>query len=168
MDARQYERLTAPLRRKPLLCSLLRTANRLTTAAVYAVYVLYNLLLLVQRDRQLLPTLLVPAVFFLLISVCRDRINAPRPYEVLDIDPIIRKDTHGHSFPSRHVFSVFLIATTIGTQVLWLGAALAVIGVFICIIRVVGGVHFPRDVFAGLLLGVACGLLGCSVWNALI
>ncbi|MGN1013815.1 MAG: phosphatase PAP2 family protein [Butyricicoccus sp.] len=168
MNARQYTQLTAPLRRRPGLCSALRTTNRLTTALVYAVYILYALWLLLHRDSRLAPTLLVPAVFFLLVSVWRDRINAPRPYEILDIDPIIHKNTRGHSFPSRHVFSVFIIATTIGTQVLWLGAALGVVGIVIGIIRVLGGVHFPKDVIVGLLLGVACGLLGCGVWNALI
>ena len=50
---------------------------------------------------------------FVGLSVVRKIINAPRPYEKFDMPPVLEKDTKGKSFPSRHVFSVFIIAMTI-------------------------------------------------------
>ena len=34
------------------------------------------------------------------------------------------------------------------------------LGVLIALIRVIGGVHFPRDVLSGAVLGAACGAVG--------
>lgn len=103
--------------------------------------------------------LLVPAVSFGVLSLARARIDAPRPYEVLAIDPLISKNTRGRSFPSRHVFSSFVIAMG------WLawrwpvGVALLVASAMLAVVRVLGGVHWPRDVIVGALLGIAAGVL---------
>ena len=87
-------------------------------------------------------------------------INAPRPYEKFDMPPVIEKDTKGKSFPSRHVFSVFIIAFTIFVSHTGAGIMIALIGVAIAIIRVVGGVHEPRDVIAGAIAGIVAGIVG--------
>lgn len=163
MTSQQYQNWTAALRRHPNRIRILTAANHLTTTAVYAVYVLYLLVLFLQNQAALPAAILVPGISFVLLSFYRDRLNAPRPYEVLDIQPLIQKDTKGHSFPSRHVFSVFVIAFTIGTQILWLGIALGIVGIIICVIRVLGGVHFPKDVLAGLALGLLCGVVGFAL-----
>ena len=44
-----------------------------------------------------------------------------------------------------------------------LGPVLAVITLLIALVRVIGGVHFVKDVTAGALLGGALGWLGCFV-----
>ncbi len=163
MTAQQYHIMTSHIRKHPWMMSLIRIANRATTLAVYLIYTVYVLAQLFQQDSRLVETIAVPAVFFVLLSVARDKCNAHRPYEVLDIQPIIQKNTKGHSFPSRHVFSVFIIAAVIAQQVLWLGIVLGIIGVLISVLRVIGGVHFPRDVLAGACIGIACGLLGCQI-----
>ena len=90
----------------------------------------------------------------------RDRLNAKRPYEVLDIQPIITKNTKGHSMPSRHVFSMFVIAMAFLWVLPWAGALLLCFGAALALVRVIGGVHFPRDVIAGALVGIVSGILG--------
>ena len=66
--------------------------------------------------------------------------------------PVITKDTHGRSFPSRHVFSAFIIAFTVlicspSASPLWFtGILLAVIAAIIACVRVISGVHFISDV----------------------
>ena len=66
--------------------------------------------------------------------------------------------------PSRHIFSMFMIA--MGWLVFWppMGWTLLVVGVLLAVIRVLGGVHFPRDVLVGALCGIIAGLLGFWAW----
>ena len=118
------------------------------------------LCLLLARSPLLLRAVLTPGVSFVIVSLFRRVYNAPRPYEVLDIAPLIHKDTHGKSFPSRHVFSVFVITAVFFRVSPPLGALLAAVGVLIALIRVIGGVHFFMDVLAGALIGLLSGAAG--------
>lgn len=159
MTAGQYEALSAPFRGGWRQRALLG-ANRVLTGLCYAAYPVLLIALALGRDGRFWPALAVPAASFLLVSLARRAINAPRPYEVLDIDPIIHKDTRGKSMPSRHVFSIFMIAMTFLWVLPWAGAALLALGALLGCVRVIGGVHFPRDVIAGAAAGVCCGLAG--------
>lgn len=59
--------------------------------------------------------------------------------------------------PSRHVFSATVIAVSVLSVSKPLGWMLLVLAVILAVIRVVGGAHYPRDVIAGFLCGLACG-----------
>ncbi len=175
--AGQYERWSAPYRENPeALKSMLRTARTLKVVC----YLLYPALLAVAFFGVDLGGLLPPqagaawgspfmrillssALGFIIETVIRAGINAPRPYERLDIEPLIHKDTRGKSFPSRHVFSIYAIATCWLAVNVPLGLALMVAGVVLAWTRVLGGVHAPRDVVAGAILGVILCGLGCFV-----
>ena len=136
-----------------------------------AVYILYPLLLLylaathlTDMDPGLLPAVLVPGISFVLVSIFRYLYNAPRPYEMPGAkEPVIKKDAPGKSFPSRHIFSIFIIAVTL----FWVwpipGIIVGIAGTVLAVCRVMGGVHFPRDVIAGALIGIACGIIGYYV-----
>lgn len=163
MTARDYEAWTRPLRAHPRLTRLMLRGNTVLTGIVYAAYPLLLAVLLYQRDARLLECLLTPAISFAAVTVFRDRLNRPRPYEALDIRPLIHKNTRGHSFPSRHVFSSAVISCTFWYIAPPLGVLLLVITALLAVIRVLGGVHFPRDVIAGFLIGLAAGWIG-FVW----
>ena len=153
-----------------------KTIIILNSVLTKAVYVFYPLLLiylavyhLTDKEPGFVPALLVPGISFVLVSVFRNLVNAPRPYEVPGAKaPIIKKDAPGKSFPSRHVFSIFVIAAT----AFWVwpiaGILVGAAGVVLCWCRVAGGVHFPRDVIAGALIGVGCGIVGLYVILPLI
>ena len=120
-------------------------------------------MLFVDHNPWLLRAVFVPAVSFVGLTVIRRIINAPRPYETFDIPPVLEKDTKGKSFPSRHVFSVFIIAMTIFYEHPGAGVLLGSIGLLLGLVRVLVGVHEPRDIIAGAFAGIVCGIVGYYV-----
>lgn len=142
--------------------NILRIINNITTSLVYITYPIFLLVLGVNGDSRFWKVLLVPGISFVLLSVFRNYINASRPYEIYNIIPIINKDSKGKSFPSRHVFSVFVISMTLYYVSALVGTSLFLIGIIIGLVRVLGGVHFPRDVIGGIIMGVLSGIIG---WN---
>ena len=94
------------------------------------------------------------------VTLFRKIVNEPRPYEKYDLPPVIDKDAGGKSFPSRHVFSVFVIAVTVFVRNPVAGCILAMIGIMIAVIRVIGGVHTVWDVTAGAAVGILSGVIG--------
>lgn len=159
MTAEDYRRWSAPFRGERQ-AKTLGLVNKGLTLLCYFTYPLCLILLLAQQDERLRYCVLVPGTGFAVVSLFRHFYNAPRPYEVLEIDPLLLKETKGHSFPSRHVFSVFVIAMTY----LWLlppaGVVFLIVGVILALCRVLLGVHFPRDVAAGAAIGVLSALAG--------
>ena len=153
-----YQKLTAPLRRRPSLLKVLICFNRLMTLLMPLVYagVLFNAYL-VGTWRGLLLYLLLPAAGFIVLSLVRRRINQPRPYESWDFSPLLAKDVSGEgkSMPSRHVFSSTIIAMSALSLSPWFGLVLLFLTALLALVRVLGGVHYPKDV----LVGYACGLL---------
>lgn len=160
MTKEQYIKITEPLRNDPEKTKRVVSMNQLLTSVVFMVYPLYMAVLYGEKDPKLLKVIFVPAISFVLVTAFRKIINAPRPYEKFEIPPVIEKDTKGKSFPSRHVFSVFIIAVTIFYSHPGPGVVIGLIGVAMAVIRVLGGVHEVRDVVAGALIGLVCGIVG--------
>lgn len=160
MTKEQYLKITEPLRQDSQKAEKIKSVNRILTGFVFCIYPLYLLILFIEKDTWFWRALIVPAVSFVLLTAVRRMINAPRPYERFGIPPVIEKDTKGKSFPSRHVFSVFMIAMTIFYAYPGPGILLGIIGILLGITRVRAGVHEPRDIIAGALFGILCGIIG--------
>ena len=107
-----------------------------------------------------LSVLLSAALPFFAVSAVRMLIDAPRPYELYDFYENKPKEKAGRSFPSRHVYSAFVIATLAFVYSIPLGVGLLLIGAALAAARVFLGIHFIRDVVCGALVGVASGLIG--------
>lgn len=158
--------MTDALRARPVLARGVSLANKVITDAVYVAYPCLLVWLAYAAATgaagMLLRAALVPGISFVLVTVLRKVINAPRPYEVFDAAPVIPKDTRGNSFPSRHAFSIFVIAMTFCAccPLAWAGPVMLAAGVLLAVIRVVSGVHFPCDVVVGALLGMLAGFVG--------
>lgn len=163
MNKKTYEKIAKSLSKHPYGLKILKWTNTIITALVYCIYPVFLIVLAFNGDVRFWKSVLTPGVAFVLVSIFRNLFNAPRPYESLGIIPIIKKDTKGKSFPSRHVFSVFVIAETIYQTFNILGIILFLAGIILAIIRVLGGVHFPKDVVAGAIIGILFGILGFSL-----
>ncbi|MDO4903908.1 MAG: phosphatase PAP2 family protein [Limosilactobacillus sp.] len=154
----QYSKFQRWMENHPALIQILRWFNRCTVVVMYLSYVVMVATMACLRGLWAYPVLLVPGVGFILLTIVRKSLNAPRPYEKSGIEPLIKRGKKGDSFPSRHVFS----ATVISMVALWIawpfGVVLMVLSVLLACARVMGGVHYPRDVVAGMLAGVICGL----------
>lgn len=154
-----YRKISQPLHQRGAARAL-AAADKALVALAAAAFIGIALWLVANRDPRIVRYLAVCAISFAALSALRAKLNRPRPYELYDIDPLIKKDTKGKSFPSRHIFS----ATVISCALLWLDVRLGIAGFVvttaIAVIRVMGGVHFPRDVAAGAALGVLCGVIG--------
>jgi membrane-associated phospholipid phosphatase len=111
------------------------------------------------RWKQTALLVCVPAVSFVAVSVFRSCFHAKRPYEVYDFAPLIEKETKEKSFPSRHVFSIFVIGSTMVWFYPVAGILIGLMGCVLAVVRVVAGVHFPKDVLAGAVIGILCGCL---------
>lgn len=160
MNAEQYEALSRPFRAHPAALRALKGVNDGLKYLCYVLYPVLLVLLAVHEPAELLRAILTPAVLFVGLSAFRRLYDAPRPYEVLEIDPLIHKSTKGRSFPSRHIFSIFMIAMCWLAYCVPMGVFLLICGVFMAAIRVIGGVHYPKDVIAGALVAILGGIAG--------
>ena len=104
--------------------------------------------------------ILVPGFVFLGGTLLRKKLNFPRPYEQPGFTPLVEKETHGQSFPSRHALSAAVLAAVWLSFYPAVGGVMVAVTVSICVLRVLAGVHFPRDVIAGALLGFSLGIVG--------
>lgn len=154
-----YNKLTRSFQNKPTATRCLQVVNSLLTKIMYLIYPLMLIYLFCAQSNRLLAFILIPALSFVLVSVVRKLLNAPRPYEVWNITPLILKNTKGQSMPSRHVFSATIISMAILQLNLIWGIFFLISSLVIALCRVLGGVHYPRDVMAGFLVGIICGLL---------
>lgn len=154
-----YNKLTKTFQDKPAAIRSLQVINSLLTKVMYLVYPLLLIHLFINTPDKLPIFILIPGLSFILVSLGRHLLNTPRPYETWNITPLISKDTKGHSFPSRHVFSASIISMAVLIQSSFLGIILLILSLVIAFCRVLGGVHYPHDVVAGYLIGLICGFL---------
>lgn len=159
----KYERALYRVYSDEGLSETLRVASLAIVALSVYLFFTHCLKLLAESPIYLIETLIITGVPFVALTVMRLVINAPRPYELLEFYEKKPKNKSGRSFPSRHVFSVFVIGTVMIPTSAFLGAALLVLGAALGAMRVLLGVHFIRDVAAGALIGVLSGVIGLLV-----
>ena len=156
-----YNHIAGKIKNNPLFLSLLRTFNRFMTVVMPIVYLTLLATIYLQQGlgKQVGIYLFIPASGFVILSLLRKKINAPRPYEVWEIVPLLDRDSPGQSMPSRHVFSATIISMACLHASLSVGVILLVLSALLGIVRVLGGVHYPKDVVVGYICGLAWGVL---------
>ena len=152
-----YDRISGPLRP---YARVLGGLNKAITGTFYLLFPIFISLVWLRNGWFVLSTtVLIMGGGFFLLSLGRSLYNRPRPYQTWAIQPLIKKDSLGKSFPSRHVFSATVIAMLALTLNPWLGGAMLFLAGDLALLRVLGGVHYPSDVLAGYVIGILVGLL---------
>lgn len=96
---------------------------------------------------------------FIIITVVRRVVNAPRPADLFPELEFLKGRKHSPAFPSRHTFSAALIAVLALRFSTFFGIALLLLSLLLGASRIALGKHFPRDVVCGWLLGTLSGAL---------
>ena len=156
-----YDRVASNIENKPFLLSLLRAFNRFMTVVMPMIYLTLLAITCLQQGlgKQVGIYLFIPASSFVILSFIRKKINAPRPYEEWDIKPLLDRDSPGQSMPSRHVFSATIISMACLHASLTMGMICLILSALLGLVRVSGGVHYPKDVVVGYICGLAWGVL---------
>ena len=156
-----YNHIAGKIENKPFLLRLLRTFNRFMTVVMPIVYLTLLVTTYFQEGfgKQVLIYVFISATGFVILSLLRKKINAPRPYEVWEIVPLLDRDSPGQSMPSRHVFSATIISMACLHASLSVGVIMLILSVFLGLVRVLGGVHYPKDVVVGYICGLVWGVL---------
>ena len=156
-----YGHVASNIKNKPFLLRSLRAFNRFMTVVMPIVYLTLLATTYFQEGlgKQILIYVFIPATGFVILSLLRKKINAPRPYEVWEIVPLLDRDSPGQSMPSRHVFSATIISMACLHASLSVGVILLVLSAFLGLVRVLGGVHYLKDVVVGYICALVWGVL---------
>ena len=156
-----YDHIASKIENKPIFLRLLRTFNRFMTVVMPMIYLTLLATTYLQQGlgKQVLIYVFIPASGFVILSFLRKKINAPRPYEEWDINPLLDRDSPGQSMPSRHVFSATIISMACLHVSLSVEVILLVLSALLGLVRVLGGVHYPKDVVVGYICGLVWGVL---------
>ena len=156
-----YDQIAGNIENKRFLLSLLRAFNRFMTVIMPMIYLTLLATTYLQEGlgKQVLIYVFIPASGFVILSFLRKKINAPRPYEEWTIKPLLDRDSPGQSMPSRHVFSATIISMACLHASLSVGVILLVLSALLGLVRVLGGVHFPKDVLVGYICALVWGVI---------
>lgn len=154
-----YAKWRAWLESHPVLTATILFLNRHITHLMYILYPALLVYMFYFWREKLLFSILIPGLGFVSLSLVRRWLNAPRPYEVFDIVPLIAKNTKGQSMPSRHIFSATMISMCALQVNIFLGIFSLILSLFLAVSRVLVGVHFPKDVVVGMAIGLLLGAL---------
>ena len=156
-----YDHIAGKIENRPIFLRLLRTFNRFMTVVMPIVYLTLLTTIYFREGfgKQVLIYVFIPASGFVILSFLRKKINAPRPYEVWEIIPLLDRDSPGQSMPSRHVFSATIISMACLHASLSVGVILLVLSALLGLVRVLGGVHYSKDVVVGYICGLAWGVI---------
>ena len=163
MTQKQLENTFAWFRAQPGRITALRAVNAACTYGTVAAFCAESTHLALRHDPALLRLALTCGVPLVGLSIVRRVMDRPRPFEVYGMEPLIPRQQRGESFPSRHVFSIAVIGTSLLYLAPGLGAVILALGVLLAAARVLSGVHFIKDVLVGALIGVLSAIVGFGI-----
>ena len=114
------------------------------------------LLLAVRLDKRVFAFGAVPWIDFFIVTKIRNRINRRRPFEKYGFEPVV-PHSPGKSCPSRHASSSVIITIAVFFTSPVLGVITGIISLFVCVSRILTGVHYISDVIFGAIISFIIG-----------
>jgi membrane-associated phospholipid phosphatase len=108
-------------------------------------------------------SLISGAVGYILVTLVRNIIDAPRPYEMYSFYESKPKSKAGRSFPSRHIYCSFATAGLLFAVHPLLFVGMLLFALVMCFCRVLLGIHFIRDAVTGALIGSVSGAIAALI-----
>lgn len=129
--------------------------------------ILAIMLSFIPRYRKAGLTVGLALIFCLLIGTLtlKPFIARMRPYTYFPEMTLLIPPLNDFSFPSGHTFASFAAATALFLRHRLLGCTAFLLAVTIAFSRLYMYVHFPSDVLAGAILGIASGWIAYKIIN---
>ena len=139
------------LKNKTKFENFIKFIANISTNLIAINYIIFLLYTLITKNLNITKCILIPIFIFVVITILRKLINRKRPFEILNIKPIINHK-NGNSMPSRHTSSAFSIALIIFfNNQIW-GIICIIIALLVAITRVLTYVHYISDVLIAFLI----------------
>ena len=154
-----YNKISKPYKENRLLLFILRFIYYSFPVITFILYIMMILYSFYYIDIQTcLKVVIIPFVTFVLVSVLRKIFNIQRPSKAVKISPRIPRSKDGESFPSRHTVSLGIIAMAGLYLNIYLGIILWAMTIIQGAVRVIAGVHYPKDIYCGIIISVLSGI----------
>ena len=131
-----------------------------------AAFIAASILFILNYRRLAVETIFGTITLWLLVEIIKALSDRDRPFIKIDKTRIIGWREKGDSFPSGHTSQIFFLASLfIHSLQLGIGESftLYVVASLVGFTRIYVGAHYPRDVFAGVVLGSVWGILAMLV-----
>lgn len=159
-----YEKNAAFLEKHPTFKRCLKYAAPLLSAFFFSAYAflwLHGIFIKDLAPMDYVKLFTLAATAYLLVVVLRLAVARPRPYSEkgAGIIPLLkRKGSETDSFPSRHVACAAVISMLVLSHFTAVGVLMLGLTAFLAYARFATGMHYPSDIFGGLLLGIGVGV----------
>lgn len=157
MTKEQYLCTIQYFKQHPSHKKVLLLTSKITPLIFFISYIVFIIFVYFNQPDFIFKTISIPAGAFISNTLLRKYINAPRPFEIYEFQPL-KKHRPGQSFPSRHCTSAMVIACTFTYVHLYLGILFIFGALLIGLTRILTGVHFIKDVFGGYAIGILFAL----------
>lgn len=153
-----YQSMLQNIRKSQNLQKIIISFTRYIPIITFIVYPSLIIYLLYTKNNLLAQTIWKPLISFLIVTIFRKIINRKRPYESMDINPLV-KHKQGESFPSRHTVSAFAIALVCLNVNLPFGIIMLILAVIVSASRILCGVHYISDVLSAIVIALLINLI---------
>lgn len=154
--------------RRPILNRIMRAITGLgDLGAMWIVIGMF--LLLRQRTRRQGAIVMFSLILCSILGegIIKRLIQRKRPFEGIPTLETIIKRPMTYSFPSGHTASSFAAAGVLAVLFPHVKIVVFIMAILIGISRIYLNVHYPTDVFAGIVLGLVCSRITLYIFNFL-
>ena len=153
-----YQSMLQSIRKYPNLKTIIIGFTRYIPIITFIVYPSLIIYLFYTKNNLLAESICKPLFSFLIVTIFRKIINRKRPYETMEIVPLVNHKL-GESFPSRHTVSAFAIAFVCLQVNLAFGIIMLLLAIIVSSSRILCGVHYISDVLSAIIIAFIINLI---------